>query len=273
MSDLGGDLTSEAQNAIASIAASYGLSHGAVEAMARAVAQGGGTMAQFDIPELGGSGQWMAGGMIMVGDMFNHGLQAKVGSLCAEIAEAQARAPFFRAPTIQGGGGAAWWPAELGAPASSGGQNAMRYAYFPQVRRLAVSPGDGRAVIVLDTLDHQIGGFSQQQQGMGGDPLGSVAFSSQFGQYALSSLPLAPEFAPPQPTPPPAPPEPAPAPARAPVEPAPTPPAAAPAESASAPADAEAILATIERLAALRDAGALTEAEFAAKKTELLARL
>jgi hypothetical protein len=36
-----------------------------------AVSAGGGTLAQFDHAELGGSGQWMSGGMTMVGDMFN----------------------------------------------------------------------------------------------------------------------------------------------------------------------------------------------------------
>jgi hypothetical protein len=31
-------------------------------------------MAQFDHPDLGGMGQWTAGGMTMIGDMFNAGL-------------------------------------------------------------------------------------------------------------------------------------------------------------------------------------------------------
>ncbi|MGF1551970.1 MAG: SHOCT domain-containing protein [Paracoccaceae bacterium] len=37
--------------------------------------------------------------------------------------------------------------------------------------------------------------------------------------------------------------------------------------------DADAILSTIERLAKLREAGALTDEEFAAKKADLLGRL
>ena len=65
-------VTAEAQQVISDISARYGLSQDAVVAMLYAVNSGGGTMAQFNIPELGGSGQWMRGGMTMVGDMFNN---------------------------------------------------------------------------------------------------------------------------------------------------------------------------------------------------------
>ncbi|MDV7145732.1 SHOCT domain-containing protein [Tropicimonas sp. TH_r6] len=267
------DLTESGRQVIADIAARYGLSQDAVEQMARAVSNGGGTMAQFNIPELGGGGQWMAGGMTMVGDMFNHGLKATVDGLCAELSNGMANAPFFKRPqTIAG---AAWWPADLGQPSSVGGQNQFRYAYFPQACRVALDPGNGTPVVLLDTLDHQIGGFSQQQSGYG-DPFGGVSFSSQYGQFALSSLPRIGAPAPqPEPVPQPEPipqqvqpdfqqPEPMPTVAEAPA------PSAQPAQ---APTDIAEILGTIEKLAALRDAGALTEEEFSAKKVELLARL
>ena len=152
---------------------------------------------------------------------------------------------------------------------------------------------------MLDALDHQIGGWGQQQSGWG-DPFQGVSFSSQHGQFALSALPRADAGAAaiqsaPQPGPDPAFQE---APAEPPVQPAPNvPPAPEPAAAAaSAPAAAHQdwggteqprpprptalteggeaeILATIERLAKLRDLGALTEEEFAAKKTELLSRI
>jgi hypothetical protein len=48
----------------------------------QAVVNGNGTMAQLGNWELGGNGQWMQGGMTMVGDMFNYGLKAKV---CTEV--------------------------------------------------------------------------------------------------------------------------------------------------------------------------------------------
>ncbi len=274
-------ITETGRQRIAEIAGRYGLSQGAVEEMARAVARGGGTMAQFSIPELGGAGQWMAGGMTMVGDMFNTGLQATVVNLCGELSNAMMQEQFFAAPAT-GPGASSWWPAELGQPASVGGQNEVRYAYFPGARRIAFDTGRG-PVILLDTLDHQIGGFSQQQSGIGGDPFAGVTFSSQYGQFAVSSLPRVGEpGAQAQPEPivepvvesvqesvaEPAPvADPAPAPVATP-EAAPAPPA-----PSAGRADAGDILNLIERLAALRDAGALSEEEFSAKKTELLARL
>ena len=298
------DLTDTARAVIADLSARYGLSPAAVEQMARAVANGGGSMAQFNIPELGGSGQWMAGGMTMVGDMFNAGLQSTVQNLCGELSAAMSAGPFFAAPPAAAGGfglggvgpgglglghGTDWWPDGLGAPASTGGQNGMRYAYFPQARRVAVDFGDGSAPAVLDALDHQIGGWGQQQSGWG-DPFQGVSFSSQHGQFALSALPRADAGAAAiQPAPEPAFQE---APAQPPVQPAPdvTPdpepaPAAAhqdwggteqprpPRPTALTEGGEAEILATIERLAKLRDLGALTEEEFAAKKTELLSRI
>ena len=138
-------------------------------------------MAQFNSPELGGSGQWMQGGMTMVGDMFNNGLKMTVENLCSEISNALATTKIF--PVIPAGspGSNQWWPVELGTPFSSGGQNNIRYAVFPQ--RLAVEING--QVTVYDTLDHNIGGVSQQQ---GGDT--SLTFSSQYGTISVSTLPV-----------------------------------------------------------------------------------
>lgn len=62
----------------------------------------------------------------------------------------------------------------------------MRYAWFSQARRLAIE-SNGQ-VIIYDTLDHNIGGVSQQQSvGNGGY---SVTFSSQYGYVDLSRLPV-----------------------------------------------------------------------------------
>ncbi len=98
------DLTAAGKAVIADLARRYDLSESAVEQMARAVANGGGRMAQFNVPELGGSGQWMAGGMTMVGDMFNHGLQHRVSSLCGDLANAMASSLFFERVQHAAGG-------------------------------------------------------------------------------------------------------------------------------------------------------------------------
>jgi hypothetical protein len=60
-------------------------------------------------------------------------------------------------------------------------QNQVRYAYFSPAHRLAVESSGH--VTVDDTLDHQIGGVSQQQ-GSGG----SVTFTSQYGTVRVSNL-------------------------------------------------------------------------------------
>ncbi|SFI12403.1 SHOCT domain-containing protein [Albimonas pacifica] len=263
------NLTAAGRAAIGDLSRRYGLSEAAVEHMAHAVANGGGSMAQFNVPELGGSGQWMAGGMTMVGDMFNHGLQATVSNLCGELSSAMAGAAFFERPQASGMGGGfsgGWWPDWLGQPASTGGQNQARYAYFPHARRLAFDFGDGRPVALLDTGEHHIGGFSQQQSGPG-DPFLGVSVSSQFGQFALSSFPFADGTGPMRQAQPAPQPEPQWAPEPQPF----AQPAQGGAEGGRASADD--ILETIGRLAKLRDAGALSDEEFAAKKAELLARI
>ena len=90
-------ITPNAEPAITGIAQRNGLSRDAVLAMLFAVHAGGGTMAQFSIPELGGSGQWMRGGMTMVGNMFDHTLKARVDALCNELARLLATTAVFPA--------------------------------------------------------------------------------------------------------------------------------------------------------------------------------
>lgn len=174
-------LTPAGQNLVNSLAQRYNLSGDAVTHMLVAVNNGGGSMAQFNCPELGGGGQWMRGGMTMVGDMFNYSLKSTVDNLCNELANGLANLQVF--PVIPAGtpGSSQWWPTNLGSPFSSGGQNNSRYALFPQ--RLAVEVNG--QVTVYDTLDHQIGGVSQQQGGNN-----SLLFNSQYGTVAVSNLPI-----------------------------------------------------------------------------------
>jgi hypothetical protein len=266
-------LTPTAFQAVQDMAQRYGVSTDAVITLLSAVNAGGGSMAQFYHPDLGGGGQWMRGGMTMVGDMFNSRLQSTVSGLCSELSALLSSTQVFPAPPPGSGGGFGgmasgnnWWPSELGSPSSSGGQNDARYAYFPNARRLAVSRNG--QVTVYDTLDHQIGGVQQQQ----GGAYGSQSFSSQFGTFTVDSLPIvsgAPRSAPPA----------------APAYDAP-PPYSAPQEPAfqqntsrqqnnngPAPSSSGDILQALERLGQLHERGILTEDEFRAKKAELLARL
>lgn len=263
------DLTNHGAALQGALSQRYGVSPDAVRCLMDAVSRGAGYQAQFSHPELGGMGQWSSGGMTMVGDMFNTGLQHLVASLCGEIANAYAQGSFYLPPPQYAGmamqmSGGTWWPAELGHPSASGAQNNLSYAIFPDTRRLAVNLNG--QITVYDTGNHQIGGISQQQSGGA-----SWTFSSQFGPVDLASLPVvsgnspaAPAYAPafdPQPVM--ADPYAAPF---APQNPAPQP---APAQTGNP----DQIFAALEKLAALYQMGVLTEPEFAAKKAELLARL
>ena len=75
-------LTPEGRRTITHLAQRYGFSAEAVMTMLQSVIEGHGTMAQFNHPEFEGVGHWMQGGMIMLSDMFNHVLKAKVDGLC-----------------------------------------------------------------------------------------------------------------------------------------------------------------------------------------------
>jgi hypothetical protein len=274
-------LSPAGQQVIDGISQRHGFSGDAVMCMLDAVINGNGSMAQFSHPEFSGSGQWMRGGMIMVSDMFNGHLKGRIDGLCNELSNLVANQPdLVRSGSFQsqsqggwdsgqqqsshGGGGAMpaqgsgfgaaslfvappagmsadWWGADLRWPNSTGAQNGVRYAYFSQARRLAIELNG--QVTIYDTLDHSIGGFSQQQS-YGG----TLSFNSQYGLIDVASLPVisvdgmavqapAPQFV------------------------------------NAASSNGGDVFAMIERLAELRAKGVLSDDEFNTKKAELLARL
>jgi hypothetical protein len=271
-------LTPEGQQVVNNLSQCHGFSTDAVMHMLIAVLNGNGTMAQFNHPEFAGSGQWMQGGMLMLGDMFNYSLKGRVDSLCSEISSILANQPgllrsgSFQSQSQSGGGqqsqaagspmgesslfvpdpASHWWPKDLGAPDATGNQNNVRYAYFSNSRRLAVETNG--QVWVYDTGDHQIGGFSQQQ-GMGG----SILFTSQYGTVNLSTLQvISINGQPPEKpqtvnssdsvnTPPPS--------------------------AGSLSSSEEDVFSALERLGDLHAKGILTDEEFSRKKEELLQRL
>jgi hypothetical protein len=77
--------------------------------------------------------------------------------------------------------GPPWWPEEFGQPASSGGQDGVQYAFFPEARRLAIRR-NGR-VTVYDSGEHRIGGVAQQQGGAR-----ALVFRSAEGEVKLDDL-------------------------------------------------------------------------------------
>jgi Short C-terminal domain len=265
-------LSPKGLRAIEEIAQRTDFSRDAVTSMLFSLVAGGGGMAQFSHSEFGGSGQWMAGGPIMISEMFNNALKARVDALCNELSALICSEPdFVAADSFQsqsqgasrnlrgefsshlvadGPDQADWWPADLGVPSSLGAQNEVRYAYFPATQRLAVDING--MVTVYDTQGHQISGFSQQQPGSG-----SLSFSSQVGNVDMSHLPVVSGTDG----------------AKKSLKPMHEAAAKEQAATSTAYAPHEEILDAIERMADLHARGVLTDAEFSEKKAELLGRL
>ena len=161
------------------LAREHGISVEAVRVLQDALRRGGGRQAQFSHPELGGMGQW-SGGMTQVGAMFDTGLRDKVNAICTALAgDAAAHPAPPRTDTARD-----WWPDGLGRPSATGAQNAMRYACFPDARRVVVEQGG--VVTVYDSGEHRIGGVAQQQ-GAGQE----LTFASQLGTVRAQDLPIA----------------------------------------------------------------------------------
>lgn len=116
------NLTEAGQRIVREAAQRHGFSEDAVLTMLRALSAGYGTQAQFNHYEFGGMGQWSAGGMLMIGDMFNNQLKGRIASLAQELAGIVQSQPMFERPAqsqsqSQGGG----WQGGGGQQQSQGG--------------------------------------------------------------------------------------------------------------------------------------------------------
>jgi hypothetical protein len=257
---------------IVNVANKYGISTNAVTDLTFCLMNSNGTMAQFNIAELGGGGQWMQGGMTMVGDMFNNNLKYLVDGLCMDLSNliqqgAIQYKPLPKTENGQGGFSGNWW-GDLGFPNSTGSQNDISYAIFNNIHRLAIKQNGN--VTIFDTLDHNIGGVGQQQ---GGNY--SVSFTSQYGNVDLNALPIISGGNKQQP-----------APVQnneiqnniveapiAPIMEAPIQPLENNNNNINNTAFEEDIFIKIEKLAGLKDKGILSVEEFENKKSDLLNRL
>lgn len=170
------------------IAEKYGVGVDAVEAALAALRRGRGSMAQFSHSDFGGMAQWSAGGMSMVGDMFNAAAKAKLDGVLQDLADSLRRGEIeMDKPDTRGesdlpkASGSGSWPAEFGPASTTGSQNHMRYAFFPSARRLVIDDGTRRTV--YDTGEHMISGVSQQQSSDR-----TLTFRSQLGAVDVGEL-------------------------------------------------------------------------------------
>lgn len=172
------------QQVLEEISARHGVSLNAMSVLLSALKAGGGTMAQFNHPELGGMGQWSSG-MLMIGEFSNAALKQKVLAICQELSTYlnNTASQKMTWQSLKSFETEKWWPDSLGSPASAGGQNDIRYAYFPALKRLAIK--ERAKVTIFDTGEHEIFGVSQEQ-GLND----SLIFESQLGRIRAADLPV-----------------------------------------------------------------------------------
>ena len=175
-------------NLVEQLAKKHAVSPTAVEVVLAALRSGGGRMAQFSHADFGGMSQWSPG-MSMVGDMFNDQLKHKLDALCSDIAmhldptdhsgkdSGAGDEVSYRSPARQPD----WWPAGLGRAGAVGSQNELRYAVFPETRRLAID--DHGTISIYDTGYRQISGVAQAQSSDR-----TLTFTSQDGLVRISDL-------------------------------------------------------------------------------------
>lgn len=167
----------------------HSVSPAAVQVVMTALRSGGGRMAQFSHSDFGGMSQWSPG-MSMVGDMFNTQLKSKLDALCTDIVahldaseksgdgmRSAADEVSYRSMS----GSTDWWPSGLGRPGAVGAQNDLRYAVFPETRRLVLD--DHGAISIYDTGNHRIFGVAQAQSSDR-----TLSFTSQDGLVKVADL-------------------------------------------------------------------------------------
>jgi hypothetical protein len=186
-----------AKDVIPEIAQRYLVPEEKVRDIYRQLQANGGTQCQFECSELGGPVQWMPG-MVMTSRMNDHGLRARVDGMCSELcaivrgSDTAAPAALRREPgtapaaaCVELPAGESWWPAAFGHPSTSGAQNGVRYAYFPDKHRLLIQ--QGARIEAYDTAEHHLTGVSQQQGSSR-----TLTFSSAEGPVAVERLKVVP---------------------------------------------------------------------------------
>lgn len=172
---------------VTTIAQKHDVAVDAAEAALAALRRGRGSMAQFSHPDFGGMAQWSAGGMSMVGDMFNAATKAKLDGVLQDLADALRRGDLMMDDLVSGDADETTrlgdWPPEFGSAATTGSQNDMRYAFFPNARRLVIE--DRRKRTIYDTGEHMITGVAQQQSAAR-----TLTFRSQLGAVTIADFSL-----------------------------------------------------------------------------------
>lgn len=141
------------EEVIRELASEHGVTLGTVAMLLHGLQATGGNQVQFNIPELGGMGQWQPS-MVMVGDMFNHELKAKVDQLCTVLAGLSRQLPREVAEPM--GTLLGQTPATF-----KGSQSDFEYTYYADGNRLVIYH-EGKNTN-YDTTGYPLTGVQQAQ--------------------------------------------------------------------------------------------------------------
>jgi hypothetical protein len=97
--------------------------------------------------------------MLMIGDMFNDRLKARVAALCIDVADALGEHPVLEETDERSS--AHWWPTNFGAPINRGLSERHAVRILPEQQ--AAGDHDNGKMSTYDTGDHVIVGVSQRK--------------------------------------------------------------------------------------------------------------
>lgn len=161
------------------IASKYQVSEETVRTLIEGLKASGGRQVQFNISELGGMGQWQSGGMVMVGDMFNYSLKAKVSELCYELAEFSQTMEEEEKPKKKTEKQSV---AHKPLATFRGSQNDSHYAYYANENLLEIE--ENGKVTKYNTVGYALSGVQQSQS----NSLKSLTFNYPSGTVSLKDL-------------------------------------------------------------------------------------
>lgn len=161
---------------IAEIAAEFKVQEITVSKLLDGLQKNSGRQVQFNIAELGGMGQWQSGGMVMVGDMFNNELKAKVDRLCKVLVQMPAKAESNPFVPIQSSVGSNRF-ANI-----KGSQNGISYAYYQTEAILEITDENG--LKKYSTEGYLLTGVQQSQS----NDSRKLSFSHSGGSVEIKDL-------------------------------------------------------------------------------------
>ncbi|SDM40363.1 hypothetical protein [Siphonobacter aquaeclarae] len=158
-------MSNETEDWLRRLAGESGFHPETVQLLWEGLRRTGGGQVQFNIPELGGPGQWQRG-MLMISDWNNHALKGRLSTLLDTLSS-RASVPESSLPEESGEG----W---------RGRQNDTEYVFYPSRHLLILNNKKA-----YDTRAYQVYGFGQSQQ----NGRQELTLQTNKGEISIHALP------------------------------------------------------------------------------------